>query len=1025
MSTHYYFHPQLVLRTPSWPFTTTVNENSIEEALADRHFMEAIYLASPALHQECVKLQDGKIVGERKAEKLRITLTRYYARMSSRCTPFGLFAGCAVIDWGAISRVRMAPANNVRHTRLDMHYLCALAQHLATHEDIKPWLRYRPNTTLYRIGPEIRYVEQGYAEGTYSHQISAVDASEPLLQLLAAADPPQSLPNLIGALPASLGEQQIVRDFVEELISAQVLVSELEPTVTGPEFFFHIQAVINRVLAHAPTPGLLAVAQVLEVVSWQLKHLDSNHANSAADYERVAATLAALQVPIEAGKLFQTDLSPGVDATVPATWDAVSQHTLLEALEVVAYLTPSHGNPRLADFAHRFHTRYEDREVPLLEALDNESGLVYSSIGNVAYSTLVHDLTLPGRLREAQSAPLSDGLSYLDRKLQDAIRNREYSVEITQKELLSHGFRPGTALQLPSVGVLFRWVDAERILLDGASGSSAVNLLGRFAHAAPSIEKLIQEITCCEQQYNPDVALAEICHLPASRIGNLLQRPHFRTLEIPYLAQSSLPPSQQVQVQDLRISVRDGQFVLRSAHTNQIIVPRLSTAHNFAGEALPVYQFLCDLQTQGLRAQMGPVWPVAPSRPQFLPRLTYGKVILEAASWHFDPNDLEPLLKCSEEHFADLFRIFCTYWQLPRLFVLVEGDNELLVEADNQALVRTWLAGVRGQPVVILKEFLFDPATSPVRDADGRPYVPQLLAVLMRQTSCYHRLIPSQLVTNAPQREFFPGSEWMYYKLYCGLYSANRVLIKAIQPLVQELLARGWISSWFFVRYADPESHLRVRWHLVTNDHYGEVVQLVSAHMQPLCADGTVWRMQMDTYCRELERYGMRTISLSEDLFCYHSAEVVAHLAQQAISEQPTDSWPWGLMTIDELLNAFTLTLDQKVVLLQKLKMDFAQEFSLDKNLKRQLDAKYRTKRSAIEQVMSQVPRPSRAALKTIALQINKLAEQNLLEMPLERLLGSYVHMLLNRLLPANARLHELVLYDFLFRYYKSLQKKS
>jgi len=34
-------------------------------------------------------------------------------------------------------------------------------------------------------------------------------------------------------------------------------------------------------------------------------------------------------------------------------------------------------------------------------------------------------------------------------------------------------------------------------------------------------------------------------------------------------------------------------------------------------------------------------------------------------------------------------------------------------------------------------------------------------------------------------------------------------------------------------------------------------------------------------------------------------------------------------------------------------------------------------------------------------------------------------HMLLNRLIPANQRLHELLIYDFLFRHYKSVEMKK
>jgi hypothetical protein len=38
----------------------------------------------------------------------------------------------------------------------------------------------------------------------------------------------------------------------------------------------------------------------------------------------------------------------------------------------------------------------------------------------------------------------------------------------------------------------------------------------------------------------------------------------------------------------------------------------------------------------------------------------------------------------------------------------------------------------------------------------------------------------------------------------------------------------------------------------------------------------------------------------------------------------------------------------------------------------------------------------------------------------MDQLVGSYVHMHINRLMPTNQRLHELLIYDFLARHYQS-----
>ena len=72
-------------------------------------------------------------------------------------------------------------------------------------------------------------------------------------------------------------------------------------------------------------------------------------------------------------------------------------------------------------------------------------------------------------------------------------------------------------------------------------------------------------------------------------------------------------------------------------------------------------------------------------------------------------------------------------------------------------------------------------------------------------------LPPSSLIPHPFSRRFPPGSEWLYAKLYTGIATADDVLLEVIAPLTQEALRRGAADKWFFIRYADPQWHLRLR----------------------------------------------------------------------------------------------------------------------------------------------------------------------------------------------------------------------
>jgi hypothetical protein len=62
-------------------------------------------------------------------------------------------------------------------------------------------------------------------------------------------------------------------------------------------------------------------------------------------------------------------------------------------------------------------------------------------------------------------------------------------------------------------------------------------------------------------------------------------------------------------------------------------------------------------------------------------------------------------------------------------------------------------------------------------------------------------------------RRFPPGSEWLYAKLYTGAATADQVLRQVVRPVTEAALRCGAADGWFFIRYGDPDWHLRLRLH--------------------------------------------------------------------------------------------------------------------------------------------------------------------------------------------------------------------
>jgi len=157
------------VRTPHSPFNS-LKEESFETKILNLQVQEAIYIASPVLYVELQKYLKEKFTDKEEKQRIESSVYRYINRMSTRCTPFGLFAGCSsgVIS-GDITHISVGGFN--RTTRLDMYFLCTLSQELSKLPEIKEKVKYYPNTTLYPLGKKYRYVEYKYIKGTSKNSI--------------------------------------------------------------------------------------------------------------------------------------------------------------------------------------------------------------------------------------------------------------------------------------------------------------------------------------------------------------------------------------------------------------------------------------------------------------------------------------------------------------------------------------------------------------------------------------------------------------------------------------------------------------------------------------------------------------------------------------------------------------------------------------------------------------------------------------------------------------------------------------
>jgi len=286
--------------------------------------------------------------------------------------------------------------------------------------------------------------------------------------------------------------------------------------------------------------------------------------------------------------------------------------------------------------------------------------------------------------------------------------------------------------------------------------------------------------------------------------------------------------------------------------------------------------------------------------------------------------------------------------------------------------------------------------------------------------------------TNKIKRTFIIGDEWIFYKFYTGPKTADVLLTEMVKPAAEKLLAEGMIDKWFFIRYSDPKFHIRVRFHVTEPRFLLNVVLMMQNLIFPFIEQDLVWKVQVDSYQREVERYGVETMELGETLFFHDSRMIVDMLDMLAGDEGEKYRWLFCVRALDVLLDDFHYSMEGKMDLFAVLKDSFGREFGINKGLRNQLKNKYRTEKPLIYEVLDrskdeenemlplfEILARKSASIKPLVDEILGLHEKGQLAPPLNEMMASYIHMMLNRLFKSKQRVHELVVYDFMWNYYK------
>ena len=822
---------------------------------------------------------------------------RYSIRMATRPPPYGLFSGVALGRWGDATTLALADAPPLTRTRPDMAWLLRLVSDLEKRPDVRRQLAVRANTAGVIRGGRIILAERSAhaGDGAAAPRVSlrATRAARLALQL---ARKPISFQNLFRAVSAEAPavDPERIEKLLFDLIEHNLLITDLRPPLT-------CASPVQHILEHlADIPSAQEVHSRLEQFVECASAWDSCPAADRAPAYR-ALSASAKFLGAKAG-----EAPVQVDTVFALSGDCLKREIgeeVARAASIMMRLTPfPQGFPYLQSYRDAFASRYgEHREVSLLELVDPLWGLGPPDLNARGGLIGSHE-------RDDTLLDLACG----------ALRTRSLSIELDEAIMSKLEREQGEARSLPSSLDLCAFVCARpggvdagefKVVVGPNIGSSwGGRNVGRFADLlGEDGRRAAQEATRAGAD-GSGALMAEIVYLPRTfRLANVAIRPATCTHEFALGLWPGVSPEREIPLDELVVGIDKERFYLRwPGHARRVV---FSSGHmlNFR-EAPPVCGFLArmyaDAKTQLHVFDWGPA-----SRFPFLPRVQAGRVVLRPAEWHWDAGVVAPQAK-SPAAFRQFLKRQQDEWRLPRYAYLGNGDVRLLLDLDSEEhveLLRREASRLKPGMHVFLQEPLpgLEDAWLP---GPGGHYVVELVVSLARNDPAGGKTPDAAPVEadGGPPRMVAPGGEWLYLKLYCSPETEEDLLADTIAGFVAEAANAGLPSDFFFVRYSDPDPHLRLRFRTPTPEDTSALLPELIAFGSSLMEHGLCIRFAVDTYERETERYGgASAISLAEELFVADSALVLELLRLRKETDLSREAL--GAFTALDLLEGLSL----------------------------------------------------------------------------------------------------------------------
>ncbi len=869
-------HAELAL--PAWPDLTGATPAHtdgwcawLREVWALDAVAEAVEHASPVLARQVAAVCAGQRPETRQARRMVMSIARYLLRMTGRATPFGLFAGVASTSFGPEVAVRWGGGHRAI-ARAGAFWLAGVITQLESCPQLFERLRLAANNICFVRGGRlvVPYQQQPHGEcRTVAVEVSVRHTAAVRMALEAAVTPircAELARKLAAAFPTASPSE--VGGLLIHLVDRRVLISSLNAPSTVTDALGHLLEQLEAARAGEIPQVADLLCQLREITVGLARH---NHAASAAARRSIRTAVAGQMAMLGAPARQPVAVDLRLDCAL-----VLPQQVAREAEAAVSALARLTAQPFGTAAWQSYHMRFFERYgigalVPVLDVVDPDVGLGFpagypgSAVQEPHAAVSARDERL---LALAQTAAL-DGR-------EEIVLDERQIAEVAVGNLARARIPPHVELcfQLQAASdAAFGRGEFELAIVSASRGVGTMT--GRFISVLePSDQERMARTFAQLPTSDPDTLPVQLSFPPLiPGTAHVTRAPELLPAVLS-LAEHRSPSDTVVRLEDLAVACDSHRLYLASLALGRRLEPIMLHALDLRAHTAPLARFLAEVARAQVAMVTGFDWGGACCLP-FLPRVRYKRTILSPARWLLDRAEL-PERRTPWPRWEAAVTAWRARRRLPDFVYLTDGDRRLrldLKHAGHLALLRAHLDNT-GQAAL---------TEAPGPDAHGwfggrahEIVLPLLAARALRWPPVRH-------MATAPvigrDHGHLPGaSSWLYAKLY-GHPDRQAELLAEHLP---ELLS-AWDEPplWWFIRYRDPEWHLRLRIALPGARAFGPGAHRVSIWADRLRRLGLLRDVQFAAYYPETGRWGSGAVmAAAEEVFGADSRALVVQFAE-------------------------------------------------------------------------------------------------------------------------------------------------